>query len=575
MIICGLNLSHDGSVALLDGSQLLFSIEVEKLDNQERHAPVERLETIEEILRLEGCDPADVDLFAVDGWHADPGAPTGSNSIGWHGHPLELSVAPYQESGVVDAGRRYDLGGLPIGGKDGGYVSFHHATDHVFAAYCTSPFAVRREPALVLVWDGGMLPLLYQVDPGRGSVTSYGPLFPLFGNAFAEFAGHLEPFRANFESEIARFGRARPSDVAGKAMAYAGLGMTDPGAFAVFDDLLDERGLISIDAAGLLAQDLLARRERLLPDLTDADLVASFQEYLGVTMERAFRRVVPMTSGAKEPNLCLSGGCALNIKWNSRLRSSGLFEEIWVPPFPNDAGSAIGAACSALADVGRQNGSSDAPALDWDVYRGPGLRASTEPTGWRRFPCPPDLLAEVLAESGEPVVVVDGRAELGPRALGNRSILAAPTYQAMKDRLNEMKGRESYRPVAPICLERHAPEVFDPGTPDPFMLFDHRVRSDWRDRLPAIVHADGTARLQTVSAAQNPVVAAVLEAFHQRTGIPVLCNTSANRRGRGFFPDVASAAGWGGTGLVWSGSWLLVAPDQPVPGPVAGEARRC
>ncbi len=119
-----------------------------------------------------------------------------------------------------------------------------------------------------------------------------------------------------------------------------------------------------------------------------------------------------------------------------------------------------------------------------------------------------------------------------------------------------MKEREHYRPVAPICLEEFAPDIFSPGTPDPYMLFDHDVRAEWRERIPAVVHLDGTARLQTVPRDADPTIRSVLEAYHAISGIPVLCNTSANRKGSGFFPDVRSALEWGKVSYVWSGGML-------------------
>jgi carbamoyltransferase len=250
-------------------------------------------------------------------------------------------------------------------------------------------------------------------------------------------------------------------------------------------------------------------------------------------------------------NFCFAGGCALNIKWNSALRSLPLVAEMWVPPFPNDSGSAIGAAV-----LGR-SWDDASPALSWHVRLGPQLgpapMASAE---WTAVPCGPQELARLLADTGEPVVVLEGRADLGPRSLGARSILAAATDPQMKDTLNRLKDREHFRPVAPVCLEAHASEVFDPGTPDPFMLYEHMVRDDWRSKVPAIVHLDGTARLQTVSESDNAFLAAVLEEYFRLTGIPVLCNTSANLKGCGFFPDVRSAMDWGGVGLVWSAGVL-------------------
>jgi carbamoyltransferase len=190
--------------------------------------------------------------------------------------------------------------------------------------------------------------------------------------------------------------------------------------------------------------------------------------------------------------------------------------------------------------------------LAWDVYSGVSLEVGPVPSGWAASACDEAGLARLLHETGEPVTCLVGRAELGPRALGNRSILAAPVRAEMKDRLNEIKGRAPYRPVAPVCLESEAPAIFDPGTPDPYMLFDHRVRPEWVNRIPAVLHVDGTARLQTVNAGQNPIMVRVLEEYRRLSGIPVLCNTSANLKGRGFFPDVASAVRWGGTRYVWS-----------------------
>ena len=127
----------------------------------------------------------------------------------------------------------------------------------------------------------------------------------------------------------------------------------------------------------------------------------------------------------------------------------------------------------------------------------------------------------------------------------------------MRDTLNRLKRRESYRPVAPICLEEYASEVFAPGSRDPYMLFDHDVRAEWLDQVPAIVHVDGSARLQTVDASNSPTYE-LLRAYHRLSGIPVLCNTSANFPGRGFFPDPGSAMEWGQTRYVWSDGTLHI-----------------
>jgi carbamoyltransferase len=156
---------------------------------------------------------------------------------------------------------------------------------------------------------------------------------------------------------------------------------------------------------------------------------------------------------------------------------------------------------------------------------------------------PDDLataVADILAE-GTVVGWFQGRSEYGPRALCRRSLLADPRQAAMQEILNAIKGRESFRPVAPVVLEERAHEIFEGQLPSPYMLFTHDVRPEWRDRIRGVVHADGTARIQTLNRAQQPRAAAVLERFAERTGVPVLVNTSFNTAGRPIVDDPRDA----------------------------------
>nr|AHL44343.1 carbamoyltransferase [Streptomyces griseofuscus] len=547
MLICGLKLTHDGGLAVVEDGRLLFSVEMEKLDNNRRFQPLDRLELAEDVLAREGVTIGDIDRFVVDGWFA----PLGQNQqhpalhVTHHGRPVTLPVAPYQDQPGTDVLTRYTFDGLPLGSATYPYSSYHHSTQHLMGAYATSPFAQRGQDALVLVWDGGMTPVLYRVQPEPLHVTRLGELFPLYGSVFADFCAALPPFRsATTPATPDPHLMPRNLDVAGKAMAYAALGTDDPGFDGVFAAHLDGRDL-SFTMGDDLARALAEGDSPPWPDATDADLVASFQGYLGRRLHTALS--VALRDGGLPRRLCLAGGCALNIKWNNRLRSSGQFEQVWVPPFPNDSGAALGAAAVEWSRTG-------GPAvLDWSVYRGPRLRpAEGDPPGWTSTPCDIEGLARFLHDSERPVVVLTGRAELGPRALGHRSIFASATDPGMKEHLNRIKDRENYRPVAPVCLEHRAPELFSPGTPDPHMLFDHDTRVGWEAKVPAVVHLDGTARLQTVNDREAPFVHTLLIAYEKLSGIPLLCNTSANHKGRGFFPDVASAAAWGRVPAIWS-----------------------
>ncbi|MGN9759907.1 carbamoyltransferase N-terminal domain-containing protein [Streptomyces sp. SD31] len=559
MIICGLKLTHDGAVALIEDGQLVFSVEVEKLANNPRYSQVESSSIITTLLRDFGYQPSDVDRWVIDGWD---GKHAGYANLTDQGKPVTLNLAPYRETDAVpDVFEPGHEGTFPLAGESRPYSSYVHIAGHIASAYCTSDFALRGEPSFVLVWDGGLFPRLYWVDPERG-VENGGELFPLIGHTYATAAHHFGPFRrANEASTVDDL------SVAGKLMAYIALGKPQQAILDVLRSTFAEHfesesdrtaefrskvggfGSTSEPSMSFVHAYFRDVQERLAgAGFSDEDVLASVHQFLEDMLIERLVAKVKAWKGEGPWNMCFVGGCALNIKWNSAIRRQDLFTDVWVPPFPNDSGSAIGAAALGLvAEKGRP------VAIGWNPRLGPALKPTPEvPEGWRTTPCSPEELAALLHETGEPVVVLNGRAELGPRALGGRSILAAAVEPRMKTVLNDVKKREPYRPVAPICLEEHAPGIFSPGTPDPHMLFDHVVRPEWRDRVPAILHLDDTARLQTVGTEDDETLRRILVAYHELSGVPVLCNTSANLNGSGFFPDVASALEWGRVDMVWS-----------------------
>lgn len=561
MLVCGLKLTHDGAVALLDDDKLLFSVEMEKRDNNKRFSSIEDSSDVESILRAEGVSLDDIDAFVVDGWggvNADALAIQPRLTIGTEHNTLTfdhngdrygLPIAAYQEAHGAPVSTERSFEGLRLGGRSFRYTSQLHVAGHVFAAYSTSPFAERGESAYVLVWDGGMLPRLYYFDREKSEVENLGPVFMLVGNAYTIFSQHFGPFKTSDA-----FAKDSLS-IAGKVMAYIAYGTLREEWLPIFEKIYLQHNDGSMGFANTLAREFKAavpadRR-------SDEDVLLTFHVFLERLLTTKLVKKVARHAG-RSKNLCLVGGCALNIKWNSALRNSGEFADVYVPPFPNDSGSAIGAACCAMWNRTAR------AAVRWSVYSGPALLPSAPAPGWTSRPCSAEELARVLHESQEPVVFLEGRAELGPRALGARSIIASPTSAKMKDILNRIKVREPYRPVSPICLEDRAPAIFEPGIPDPFMLFDHRVKAAWRDRIPAVVHLDGTARLQTIHPRTTPLLAEVLLAYEKVSDVPVLCNTSANYKGAGFFPDVRSATEWGGANYVFAGG-TLYQRSEPAP----------
>jgi carbamoyltransferase len=232
-------------------------------------------------------------------------------------------------------------------------------------------------------------------------------------------------------------------------------------------------------------------------------------------------------------SLCLAGGVALNCVMNGRLRDEGPFRRIFVQPAAGDAGTALGAAYVADARE-RQEAS---PYAMTHAYLGPGyaeaeIRAVLD-GAHLTYDRPADIAeatADLLAQD-RIVGWYQGRMEFGPRALGARSILAAPSDPNMKDRLNAIKQREEFRPVAPAVMEEHLEEYFETSQPDPFMLFVARVRPGRKGDIPAVRHVDGTARVQSVSRESAPLFHHLIDCFRRRSGVPVVINTSLNTRG--------------------------------------------
>jgi carbamoyltransferase len=241
-------------------------------------------------------------------------------------------------------------------------------------------------------------------------------------------------------------------------------------------------------------------------------------------------------TGAK--NLCLAGGVALNCVANGRIAREAGFENVWIQPAAGDDGIAIGCAYYGhLAIQKKPRASAIRHAYFGKPYSEADMRDATDKTLVRLATKSTQSdnisrdTAKVLAE-GKIIGWFQGGSEFGPRALGNRSIIADPRSAEMKDILNRrVKFRQAFRPFAPIVLAEREDEIFEGGHDSPYMLLAKPVRPEWKDKIPSIVHVDGTARVQTVREETNPPLYRLLKEFEALTGVPVLLNTSFNVKG--------------------------------------------
>lgn len=259
------------------------------------------------------------------------------------------------------------------------------------------------------------------------------------------------------------------------------------------------------------------------------DIAASIQVVLEEIVLKSAQHV-QLTTGKKY--LCYGGGVALNCRANQRLLESGIFEDVFIYSASGDAGGAVGAALLCANQESSRSIQKVSPYLGREFIHAENIAALEKTSVNFKELGDSELVATAAdyLDDGKVIAWFQGRDEMGPRALGNRSILASPKKTEMRDRINEMiKFREQFRPFAPVVLEEHANEFFASVRNAGEMLFTFSANNS--ELIPACVHEDGSARVQTVNKDQNSQLYALLRSFHQRADIPVLINTSFNRRG--------------------------------------------
>jgi carbamoyltransferase len=419
---------------------------------------------------------------------------------------------------------------------DGEILFGEHHVSHAASAFFPSPF----DEAAVLTADGvgewatTTLGVGHGIDLELTHEIRYPHSLGMLYSAFTAYLG----FEVN-EGEykvmgMAAYGRPTFVDQVRKLIDLA-----EDGSYRLDMRYFGyQHGLRSTDRAFI---DLFGPPRKTGAELEQryADIAASIQLVTEDAMLGLARRARSLSGS---DNVCLAGGVALNVLANARiLRESG-FKHIWIQPAAGDAGGCLGAATYLHHTILRN-------ARQYqmrDAYLGPSysneeVHAFLEREGVEYTLLPERAIAPTVARfiaDNDVVGWFQGRMEFGPRALGARSILANPTDPTTKETLNaKIKHREAFRPFAPSTLLEAAPTYFDFGSPgggevdSPFMLLTARVRPEKQHLLPAITHVDGTARVQTVTRAQNPLYYALIEEFGKLSGVPVLVNTSFNVQG--------------------------------------------
>lgn len=404
-----------------------------------------------------------------------------------------------------------------------GLARYGHHLSHAAYACWSSPF---RDAACLVV-------------DGMGE-TGASAIFALRNGEISEVRRHRGResigFYFGLVTDLAGFDQAKGEEW--KIMGLAPYGRPDPDLMALLRRLyrIDGTKLTFADAATVrgVSAEILARRPTDALDQGWADLARCGQDVFAEMMEALLAETAALVPSV---NLVLAGGCALNSSFNGRIVGRHGFEQVFVPSAPADDGNAIGAAWlahSAANPEWRGQGGPASPYLGSTVSTEPLERMSAWEPRLKRLT--PDEIttatARLLAE-GKLVGWVQGRAEFGPRALGNRSILADPRPANAKDLLNaKVKYREAFRPFAPSILAEHGPDWFENYQDAPYMERTLVWKDAVRSRVPAVVHEDGTGRLQSVTAERNPRYHALISAFHELTGVPVLLNTSFNIMGK-------------------------------------------
>ena len=542
MIVLGLSgaVNHDASAALYIDGKLVAAAEEERF-LRDKHAKGKMpYEATKFCLDYAGIKPEQVDIVAF------PYAEIGLKSPArWHYAKRHWYAPDRALTALFSGNRRYWrnhrnvmklLDDLGIGAKRVKFMPVEHHLAHASSAYHLSGF---KEKTAIIGIDGkGEYATTFFGYGENGKIHKikefYDPdsLGGVYG-ALTEYLGF-----EMLDGEFKVMGMAPYGDP--KRFDFSRLIDCKEGDFKVNNKLVNTVGWRRYKKNGKgyffspkLIDWLGPMREGDEKDEPYIDYAASIQDLL----EKTALHLIDYYLGdiiRETGKVAYAGGVALNVKLNQRIIAMPGVKELFVQPAASDAGTAIGAASYASQIAG-------VPVEKMEhVYLGPKYTTEecmdacdnySQPVKWQRMSDVPAETAKILAD-GNPVSWFQGRMEFGPRALGNRSILGSPSHSGVADRINaQIKYRERWRPFCPSMLDTVAPEILQTDHPSPYMTFTFDVAKSWKDRIPEVVHEDGTARAQIVTEKTNPRYYALLQEMEKLTGNGVVLNTSLNRRG--------------------------------------------
>ncbi|PTW60528.1 carbamoyltransferase [Breoghania corrubedonensis] len=532
--VLGINaVYHESSVALVVDGRLVSAVEEERF-NRVKHAKPARVDNADELpvraikwsLSHHGVDVATIDAVGLSfspalrraAFHEDPLGREGSwgSLSGEQAFMASLEATPAAVRAAL--GPRFQ----------GDIVPIPHHLCHAASAFYPSDY----DDAGVLVVDGiaeNACAAIFDADADglrEVDTVDYPHSLGFLWEKFSEYFGFTE-YDACKSMGLAAYGDpTRFREAVGAILT-----VESDGRYRVDDEILRFR---LPEFAPMETH--FGPRRRKGEEFRQAhyDIAASLQEKTDEAMIALVRRTLDLTGRSR---LCLAGGVALNCVSNTAIREAFPDLEIFIPTAPNDAGTAMGAALHLAARFAPERQAK--PLLSARAYLGPSygdipvpsqIAADAPPAGCSFDELCADVV-DLLCE-GKVVGWFQGAMEFGPRALGNRSLLADPRRADMRDILNrKVKHREIFRPFAPSVLKDQAGDWFELGKDSMsygYMLFAVKVREGQGERIPAVLHADGTARVQLVSREQNPEFCRLIEAFARRTGVPMLLNTSFN-----------------------------------------------